>query len=362
MMIVDAHEDLAWNMVAFGRDYTRSVAQTRAREANTPIPGYVGEAMLGWPDWIQGGVGLVFATLYATPKRWARPWATQYYATVDEAHRLLRNQLQLYHRLVDDHSDKFYLITSRATLAAGLTEWSEALPERRRLGLVLSIEGADGVRQPDELYFWFGQGVRIVGPAWSGTRYAGGTGEPGPFTDAGRTLLQVMADLGMILDLTHLTDEGVDEALDHYPGPIIASHSNARTLLLDNGPGRHLSDQAIRRIADRHGVIGVVLPKDFVKNGVSLTDSRQLVTVEDVVDQIDYMGQLVGHANHIGLGSDFDGGFGLEHVPTGLNSIADLPRIGEALNKRGFSSVDVENIMGGNWLKLLGRALPDPDV
>ncbi len=75
MMIVDAHEDLAWNMVAFGRDYTQSVAQTRAREASTPIPGYVGEAMLGWPDWIQGGVGLVFATLYATQKRYARPWA-----------------------------------------------------------------------------------------------------------------------------------------------------------------------------------------------------------------------------------------------------------------------------------------------
>ncbi len=261
-----------------------------------------------------------------------------------------------------DHSDKFYLITSRSTLAAGLAEWSEAPPERRRLGLVLSIEGADGVRQPDELYFWFGQGVRIVGPAWSGTQYAGGTGEPGPFTDVGRVLLQVMTDLGMILDLSHLTDTGVAEALECFEGPIIASHSNARALLLDNEPVRHLSDHAIRRIAERQGVIGVVLPRDFVKNGVKLTDSRQLVTVEDVVDQIDYMCQLVGHTSHIGLGSDFDGGFGLEHVPIGLNSIADLPRIGEALEKRGYSSVDVENIMGGNWLNLLGRVLPDPDV
>jgi membrane dipeptidase len=221
------------------------------------------------------------------------------------------------------------------------------------------MEGADGVRQPAELPTWFGAGVRILGPAWAGTQYAGGTGEPGPFTRAGRSLLQMMAELGLILDLSHLADKGVEEALEHYPGPLIASHSNARALLSPDDSQRHLSDETIRRIARRKGIIGVVLFKNFVRKGIKSSDPRHLVTLDDVVTQIDHMCQLAGHVNHIGLGSDFDGGFGLEHSPTGLDSIADLPRIGEALGRRGYTATDVEAIMGGNWLNLLRRALPE---
>ncbi len=358
MIIVDAHADLAWNMLSFDRDYTRPVAETRARETNTPIPGYVGQAMLGWPDWQQGQVGVVFATLYATPARRARSWSRYVYHTAEQAHQLLRAQLKLYQDLVTQHADKFYLITSRTELENGIQEWAGSSPEQRRLGLVLLMEGADGVRQPEELADWFEQGVRIIGPAWTGTQYAGGSGEPGPFTPAGRILLQVMAQLGLILDLSHLTDEGVEEALASYPGPIMASHSNARALLPSNQPERHLSDQTIRGLAERQGVIGVVLPNDFVKNGISLADPKSKVSLADVVAHIDHMSQLVGHTNHIGLGSDFDGGFGREHVPTGLDSVADLPRLGEALAERGYSPGQVEAIMGGNWLNFLRRALP----
>jgi membrane dipeptidase len=261
--------------------------------------------------------------------------------------------------LVTRHADKFYLITSRAELERGFTEWAAALPEQRRVGLILLMEGADGVRQPEELAYWFEQGVRIIGPAWTGTQYAGGTGEPGPFTPAGRVLLQVMAQLGLILDLSHLTDEGVEEALASYPGPIMASHSNARVLLLSNQPERHLSDQTIRGLAERQGVIGVVLPNDFVKNGITLADPKSKVTLADVAAHIDHMSRLVGHTNHIGLGSDLDGGFGREHVPTGLDSVADLPRLGETLAERGYSPSQVEAIMGGNWLSFLRRVLPE---
>ncbi len=359
MIIVDAHEDLAWNMLSFGRDYTQSVAQTRLREANTPIPGYVGQAMLGWPDWIAGQVGVIFATLYASPARRARPWATQYYHQAEEAYQLLQAQLRLYQKLVTDHADKFYLISSRADLRAGLVDWAGLAQDRRRVGLVLLVEGADGIRQPSELPYWYEQGVRIIGPAWAATRYAGGTAEPGPFTEAGRALLQSMAELGLILDLSHLTDEAVEEALDRYPGSIIASHSNARALLGDNDPDRHLSDRTIRCIAARQGVIGVVLPNDFLKNGVRLSDPRSRVTLVDVVAHIDYSCQLVGGVGHIGLGSDLDGGFGLEHVPSGLDSVADLPRIGEALDKRGYNSAEVEAVLGRNWLNLLERTLPE---
>jgi membrane dipeptidase len=168
-----------------------------------------------------------------------------------------------------------------------------------------------------------------------------------------------MAKLGMILDLSHLTEEAVTYALAHYPGPIIASHSNARALLPHNTPERHLSNRAIRQLAGRQGVIGLVLPHDFVKDRISLGSPRHLVTLDDVVDQIDYMAQLVGHCRHLGLGSDLDGGFGLEHSPEALDSIADLPRLANVLDRRGYSPADIEAIMGGNWLNFLSRALPE---
>jgi len=359
MLIVDAHEDLAWNMLSFGRDYTRSVTHIRAGETNTPIPDRVGQAMLGWPDWLHGQVGLIFATLYACPGRRAGKYATLSYTTAEEAHRLYHRQLNLYRDLVATHPDKFYLITSRTDLETGLQHWRAAPPARRRIGLVLLMEGADGVRHPDELAWWFEQGLRILGPAWGRTRYAGGTGEPGPFTRLGQNLLERMAETGMILDLSHLTDEGVTYALAHYPGPIIASHSNARALLPHNTPGRHLGNRAIRHLAGRQGVIGLVLPHDFVKDRVKLGSPRHLVTLDDVVDQIDYMAQLVGHCGHLGLGSDLDGGVGQEHSPEGLDSIADLPNLAGVLDRRGYPPADIEAILGGNWLNFLRWALPE---
>jgi membrane dipeptidase len=138
----------------------------------------------------------------------------------------------------------------------------------------------------------------------------------------------------------------------------MASHSNARALLPHNTPERHLSNRTIRRLAGRQGVIGLVLPHDFVKDGIKLGSPRHLVTLDDVVDQVDYMAQLVGHCHHLGLGSDLDGGFGLEHSPDGLDSIADLPRLAAVLDRRGYPPADVEAILGGNWLNFLRRALP----
>ena len=358
MLIVDAHEDIAWNMLAFGRDYSRSVSQTRAREAEAGGLCEAGEALLGWPEWIKGEVGIVFATLYASPA--SSPLCgvpAMGYRTNEEAHQLHQAQLQAYHQLVEIHSDKFYLITNQAELAAGLKQWHE-LPAERRVGLVLLMEGADAIRQPAEVAAWHAAGLRIVGPAWSRTRYAGGTGNPGPLTEAGRSLLRHMAELGMILDLSHMTDAGITEALDSYPGPIIASHSNARALLPSNNPERHLSDEMVRRLAERQGVIGLVLFNEFLKDGVKMGQPRSVVTLEAVVAQVDHYCQLVGHSRHLGLGSDFDGGFGRADAPLGLDSIADLGRIGEALTRRGYPPADIAAIMGGNWLGLLSRVLP----
>ena len=361
MIVVDAHEDIAWNALTFGRDYTLSVAETRAREVDMETPAHNGHTLLGWPEWIRGCVAVVFATLFAAPvRRRYGLWDTQCYTDAEEAHNLYRASLDFYWRLVGEHPDKFCLIRMRADLEQVLNGWQGEEPRETRVGLVILMEGADGVRRPAELPEWYEAGVRILGPAWAGTRYAGGTGEPGPLSDDGRALLEVMADLKMILDLSHMTEEGVLEALDRYQGSVIASHSNPLARLPHSAkPERHLSDHVISQIAERDGVIGIVTFNRFLKDGWSPSDGRQAVTIDDVIAHIDHICQVVGDAEHVGLGSDFDGGFGVDKVPLGLDSVADLRLIGGALSARGYNSGEVEAILGDNWLRVLRRALPE---
>jgi membrane dipeptidase len=224
--------------------------------------------------------------------------------------------------------------------------------------MVLLMEGGDGVLDPAELPEWFEAGVRILGPAWAGTRYAGGTGDPGAFTREGLGLLEAMAEVGMALDLSHLSEEAAREGLDRYPGVVLASHSNARALVWESlAPERHLSDDVIRGIVERQGVIGMVLYNRFLLGGWTREQGRQAVTVDQVVAHIDHICQLVGSADHVGIGTDFDGGLGLQDVPEGLDSIADLGLIGSALQARGYSQGEVEAILGGNWLRILRRIL-----
>jgi membrane dipeptidase len=361
MVIVDAHEDIAWNMLTFSRDYSRSVEETRRMEMGSPAVVHNGHTLLGWDEWVKGRVGVVFATLFVAPIRRRKGlWEILCYADEGEAKRLYRDQLDLYHRLVDEQEEKFALVEGLSDLENVLQAWEGEEPTSPRIGLVLLMEGAEGVRDPSELEEWFEKGVRIIGPSWTGTRFAGGTHEPGPLTDDGRELLEAMAENNMILDLSHMAEEAVLEALDRYPGVLISSHSNVGALLEGSDrPDRHLSDLVIERIVEREGVIGIVPYNRFLLGYWRPGDPRELVTLDHVVAHIDYICQRVGNAAHVAIGSDFDGGFGLDKIPLGLDSVADLGLIGKALGERGYSQEDVEAIMGKNWLGVLRKALPE---
>ena len=125
MLIVDAHEDLAYNILSFGRDYTQSAADTRAREAGTDVPMHNGDTLLGWPDFQRGQVAVVFSTLFVTPARGKLgAWETQSYEDANQAHSLYNAQLDVYHRLTDEHPDKFRLIHTRRDLEAVLRSWA----------------------------------------------------------------------------------------------------------------------------------------------------------------------------------------------------------------------------------------------
>ena len=109
-LIVDAHEDLAWNMLTLGRDYTRSALETRRLEADNLAAQQNGECLLGWPEYQQGNVAIVFSTLFVTPaRRVSAEWDTgQSYATFDEARRLYMQQLTAYQRLIDENPEEFF--------------------------------------------------------------------------------------------------------------------------------------------------------------------------------------------------------------------------------------------------------------
>lgn len=361
MMIVDAHEDLAWNMMTFGRDYTRSVRETRALEAGSETVEYNGETLLGWPDWRRGGVGLVFAVLYVTPEYAVLgPWDRTSYAGPEGAHERYWAQLDLYAQMVEEHPDVFFLIQTQADLRRHQELWQTGPEAARRLGLVILMEGAEGVREPAELEAWAERGLRIVGPAWDATRYAGSCYTPGGFTALGRELLATMAELNLILDLSHLSEEAALEGLDSYPGPVVASHSNVRRLMPHTRyPERFLSGTLLGRLVERGGVVGIALGNKFLKDGWRPGDPREQVGLDEVVAHIDAVCQLAGDANHVGLGSDFDGGFGLAEAPVGLDSVADLKKVGAALARQGYAEDDVRSVLGDNWLRILHGALPE---
>ncbi len=359
-MLIDAHEDLAWNMLTFGRDYTRSAAETRRWEAanGSIAPRVNGQTLLGYADYLRGQVGIVFGTLFAAPKRrQSGEWETKWlYANAEEAHRLYRQELDLYHRLTETHPDKFRLLRTRDDLNAHIAEWKRQPPEAPKpIGLVVLMEGAEGVRSPEELPAWWEDGVRIIGPAWAGTRFCGGTNEPGPLTEEGRRLLQKMAEVGFLLDLSHMDPAAAREALDLYEGPLIASHANPAALLPEATSNRFLPDDVIDHLAARDGVVGIVPYNRFLD--ATWQPGHPRLPLTKVVEHIDYICQRTGSSRHVAIGSDFDGGFGVEAVPAEIDTIADLQKLAPLLVARGYTNDDIAAIFAHNWLRKLKTVL-----
>lgn len=358
MLIVDGHEDLAYNMLNYGRNYMRSAHATRQFETEH-FPDRQA-CTLGLPDWLAGNVAVIFSTLFVEPARPTTPAIYPTYSTPPEAHAQAMQQLDAYRRLADD-CPQFRLVMTARDLDKVLSTWPDRAgqdlsgPDPRQIGLVVLMEGADPIVEPEQVELWYERGVRIVGLAWVATRYAGGTHEPGPLTDEGRRLLRAMRPLNAALDLSHCAEQAFFQALEAYEGPVLASHSNPRQCVNSD---RHLSDDMIRRLAEHDGVVGILPLNGMLKQDWRRGERRDAVTLADVAAAIDHVCQLTGSSRHAALGTDFDGGFGVQDLPAELDTIADLPKIAQALLGCGYAPADVEAIMGGNWLRLLKQVLP----
>ncbi|MBN1678699.1 MAG: membrane dipeptidase [Anaerolineae bacterium] len=358
-ILVDAHQDIAWNYINNYRDFTRSAWYKRRRETDPVFLRRYGHCMIGLPEVMLGRIAVICASIFVSPVG-----ATLYpdekitYSTPDEAYRRGIEQLDYYHKLADEN-EQIDLVLTQADLDAVLKTWDTGtdLPDHH-IGLIVLMEGADPIIDPAQLEEWYARGLRVIGPAWTATRYSGGTHAPGPLTDLGRELLDIMADLNMVLDLAHMTPEACQEALDRYDGPLIASHANPLHFRR-NRPDRNLSDDTIRRIAERDGVIGIMPYNLFLVDGWRLGDRKDAATMDTVIAAIDHVCQMIGSAQHVGIGSDFDGGFGEESAPVGFSTVDDLLSLGPALRERGYALDDVSAILSDNFLRVLRAGLPD---
>jgi membrane dipeptidase len=363
-LIIDAHEDIAWNVATFKRDYSRSAFETRAIEVGTIASKDNGDTMLGWPEYQAGNVAVVFGTLFASPARLEKfPWATQTYHHPGEANKFYHDQLDIYHRLEGNHPEKFKLITQKKDLDLIIHHWrhcSSELPDIKEppVGIVVLMEGTEAIEKPDDLNEWWDEGVRIIGLAWHGNKYCGGTGEPGPLSLEGKQLLAVMSDVGFILDISHMDELAARQALDMYEGQVIASHANASSLIRSYQGNRHLSDDLIRHLISRGGMMGVIPLNHFLDRDWILRGGRNNVSLQMVAEQMDHICQLAGDALHVGIGTDFDGGFGLQSTPFELDSIADLQKLVPFLENLNYSTNDIAAIMGQNWQHMLEYNLP----
>lgn len=218
-----------------------------------------------------------------------------------------------------------------------------------KLAAVLAVEGGHAIDNSLEvLRIYHKLGVRIMTLTWNNSNdWADSAVNPKPdggLTDFGREVVREMNRIGMIVDISHVSDKTFWDALETSDAPIIASHSSARALC--DHP-RNMTDGMIKALAQRGGAVFVNFYPKYLTKHVEGTDPP-LVTVERVVDHIQHMVDLVG-ADHVGLGSDFDG---LPNLPEGIEECTKMPVITELLLERGFSEEEVRKILGGNFLRV----------
>lgn len=322
--LIDGHLDLGMNLLD-GRDLTLPLDALRAAD---PVPDQTATVTL--PELRAARVRVCFGTLFALP---ASPDTPGGYTDHAGARAQALAQLDAYHRLQD--AGHLTLLTSAAGVKAHLD-----CPDAP-LGVVLLMEGADPIRDAADLPFWVERGVRVIGPAWGRTRYAGGTDAPGPLTPAGVDLVTAMRDLNVTLDASHLDDHAFWDAAQIGPR-LIATHANSRALVPGN---RHLTDDMARAIAAADGVIGLVLLNRFI---CPLPEgSLDRVPLTALADHARYYADLIGW-DRVALGTDLDGGFGAEKAPAGIDRYAHVPRVLDELPTGVRQSV-----AWGNWARWL---------
>ncbi|GJQ29252.1 MAG: peptidase [Phycisphaerae bacterium] len=370
----DAHLDLAYLAVR-GRDLRRPLAAL-----NDATQGPHPPAGVTLPALRDAGVRMILGTIFTevVPTDHAGALTAEQYRAgdADAAHRRGRAQLEVYRTWSDEGEMALDLAAGLhapegvGTIRGGMgvSEVVPTPPDARaarllrdeRLHLGILMENADPIRAPDELPWWVERGVCMIGLTWARSgRYArGNTADPADrvgLTPLGRELVAGMDRLGVLHDVSHLSDRALDDLFDATPRRVVASHSNCRALLDRDGQPpnqRHLTDRAIREITRRDGVIGLNLFSGFLVRGEA--GEKRRATVDEALAHVDRICELTGNTRHVGLGSDLDGGFGADRLPVGIDQPAHFRRLADGLTRRGWTMTQVEDFAWRNWARVWG--------
>lgn len=366
-LIIDTHVDTPLRMLEEGFDL------------GAPPPGDVGHLDLARAR--AGNLGAAFFSIWVEPREFAG----------QETHRALR-LIDTVLSAVERRPDQLVLALSSKDIVAARSG------KQKKLAALMGVEGGHAIQNDlGVLRDFYRLGVRYMTLTWSNTNdWADSSGDlqearvkhHDGLTDFGRDVVREMNRLGMLVDVSHVSDKTFFDTLEVTKAPVIASHSSARAL---TDHPRNMTDEMLKAVAANGGVVMVNFFSMFIddtyrkayaagaperdaanaalkarnKDADPVTRFRAEMALgrelaarvkrppfESLVNHIDHVARVAG-VDHVGLGSDFDG---INSTPEGIDSVADLPRITEALLARGYTRKQLHKILGGNLLRVFREA------
>ena len=364
--VIDMHNDMPSRILEDGYDPdVRHAPGFGPREGHTDLPRLV-----------ESGINAQFMSAWVSSSYAAQPGAS--FERAMEHVRMIR-------AWVDRHPDRLRFATTAAEVRRAKQEG--------RIAILIGVEGGHAIESSlDRLRALHARGVRYLtltwnnGLPWAGSAFGEGGTRTGGLTDFGREVVREMNRLGMLVDISHVSDSTFYDAVAVSTLPVIASHSSARALA---GSPRNLSDDQLRAVARTGGVVNVNFFSRFLddeyRSRAEAAEARlatarialrsepdtaaataRLAAMRNslftaipptpfgvLIDHIDHIARVAG-IDHVGLGSDFDG---VSALPHGMEDVTRLSRIVQALLDRGWSEADVQKVLGGNMLRVMTRVL-----
>jgi membrane dipeptidase len=367
-VVIDMHNDMPSKMLDDGYDPdVRHPAGFGKTEGNTDLPRLMESGLTA--EFMSAFVDADFA-----------------FKTPDESYKRVGLYLDTIAAFARKHPDKLIFSTTAADVRRAKQEG--------KVAIFIGVEGGHSIENSlDKLRDLYNRGARYMTLTWNnGNQWAGSSNglnntRKGGLTPFGKDVVREMNRLGMLVDISHVSDSTFYDAIAASTAPVIASHSSARALGLH---ARNLTDDQLRAVARNGGVVNVNFYSNFIDprfaaavekgradfrpirdsivkaEGDNETTRRKLDDMMTVrmaalpqtplsvlLDHFDHIARVAG-VDHVGLGSDFDG---VSALPVGMEDVTRLPRIAQGLLDRGYSESDVRKILGGNMLRVLDQVM-----
>jgi membrane dipeptidase len=348
-IVIDTHNDMPSKMIDDG--YNPDVRHTRGFEST--------QGETDFPRLVESGITGVFFSAYIDPEKWT-------FRTPDQSWKMVQVYFDSIHAFARRH-DRLTFATTAAEIRAAKANG--------KVAVLIGVEGGHAIENSIEnLREMARRGVRYMTLTWNnGNEWAGAAAglngtRSGGLTERGREIIREMNRLGILVDISHVSDSTFYDAIAASSYPVIASHSSARAL---NGHRRNMNDAMLRAMRRNGGVVNVnfysaFIDPDFLRKADSIEKvlqgpaanaaiqalPRPSLTV--LLDHFEHIIRVAG-IDHVGIGSDFDGVGGL--LPQGMDDVTKLPLIAQGLLDRGYSEADVKKVLGGNMLRVMEQAI-----